>query len=298
MGWAFGPNRPCQREGGRWAGSALAGLSALDHVIVRAVDGRTLWLDGTRSGDGPDERAGRAAVALGLGGAREGGALEPLVVTPAMAPVMRHEISVDASGPRDAPAPVQGRMVFAGDVGRQMLASLNAVPEARLDEALRAVWRRHDPWINAQSVDHAMQDGALVLTMRGVADVPWQAQPGGAVWALDTASRAARGGGHARGCAFIALSRLGGAADRGPLARWCRARRRGDVDEVAGARALFRHVERDGAVLRVTAHVRPLANEISPAQAMAGAAAGQAAGTVRVVVGMARSGWPMIRTCL
>lgn len=167
--------------GGDGMNERLPSLAAFNHVIVRAtIDGKTYWLDGTRTGD----RSGLEALkppphrwALPIRAA--GSDLVEIVVPPLSEPFLEATTRFDASKGLDAPATMQMVNRFRGDAAnglRQMVAS---VPRADLERNFRQQLSGSMSWVQIDKVewnDDAAQD-AFEVRMSGTADMDWRKNP-------------------------------------------------------------------------------------------------------------------------
>ncbi len=95
----------------------LPQLGLFDHVLVRAtVDGRSYWLDGTRSGDRQLLDLASSPFGWGLPVRAAGASLERLPLSPPSQPLTEIEVTYDASQGIRQDVPVNGRVVFRGDL--------------------------------------------------------------------------------------------------------------------------------------------------------------------------------------
>ena len=167
--------------GGDGMNERLPSLAAFNHVIVRAtIDGKTYWLDGTRTGD----RSGLDVLrppphrwALPVRAA--GSDLVEIVVPPLNEPFVEATTRFDASKGLDAPAPMQMVSRFRGDAAnglRQMVAS---VPRADLERNFRQQLSGSMSWVEVEKVewnDDAAND-AFEIRLSGAADLDWRKNP-------------------------------------------------------------------------------------------------------------------------
>ncbi|TAJ73679.1 MAG: DUF3857 domain-containing protein [Phenylobacterium sp.] len=167
--------------GGDGMNERLPSLAAFNHVIVRArIDGKTYWLDGTRTGD----RSGLDALrppphrwALPIRAA--GSDLEQIVVPPLSEPFLEANIRFDASKGLDTPAAMQVVNRFRGDAANGLRQMVAAVPRADLERNFRQQLSGTMSWVEVDKVewkDDAAQD-AFEIHMSGTAELDWRKNP-------------------------------------------------------------------------------------------------------------------------
>lgn len=97
-------------------GESLPQVKPFDHVIVRAtIDGRSYWMDGTRSGDRRIDDLASSSYRWGLPVRAPGAALEQLPIAPPSLPLIETRITYDASNGFFTPVGVTGELIFRGD---------------------------------------------------------------------------------------------------------------------------------------------------------------------------------------
>lgn len=173
-------------EGGDGLATRLPGVTAFDHVIVRAViDGQTYWLDGTRSGDRnvdllPVPRFGHALPLRA-----SASTLIALTPPPLTQPNTGMSFRIDASRGIDAPAPVRAEMIMAGDGGHYLKLFSSTIPAAERDKALKRAFSGQ-PWLEPKSVEIMVDpvSGEARLVMEGTAKLDWQPKGVGPRWLL------------------------------------------------------------------------------------------------------------------
>lgn len=271
--------------GGDGMNERLPSLAAFNHVIVRTViDGKTYWLDGTRTGD----RSGLDALkppphrwALPVRAA--GSDLEQIVVPPLSEPLLEASIRFDASKGLDAPAAMQVVNRFRGDAANGLRQMVAAAPRADLERNFRQQLSGSMSWVEVDTVewkDDAAQD-AFEIHMSGTADLDWRKNPdlGVREYRVTASSNGApsyprREPGPNRDAPYavpfplfirstteVVLPAGGkGFTVRGPTSR-----------ETVGGIELSRGAEITGGVARFTTDMRSLAPEISAAEADAAA---------------------------
>lgn len=152
-------------------------VSLFDHVLVRAViGGRVYWLDGTRTGDRSIADAPlppyRWALPMGEGF----GALVPLEQPPLAEPLVRTNLTVDASAGLDAPAWIEGEMVLTGDPATLYLRMLSGAAASDREDFLEAVWFRADLGMKnpETGMDYDEDRHELRFTIAGEAILDWR----------------------------------------------------------------------------------------------------------------------------
>jgi hypothetical protein len=164
--------------GGDGMNERLPSLAAFNHVIVKAtIDGKTYWLDGTRTGD----RSGLEALrppphrwALPIRGA--GSDLVQIVVPPAAEPMVEATTRFDASKGLDTPATMQVVNRFRGDAANGLRQMVATVPRADLERNFRQQLSGTMSWVQIDKVewnDDATQD-AFEVRLSGTADLDWR----------------------------------------------------------------------------------------------------------------------------
>jgi len=170
--------------GGDFIGARPPGLTAFDHVIVRAVvDDKVYWLDGTRSGDRSLKALRVPAFGQALPLRASGSTLVALIQTPLGRPDGGMLLRIDASKGIDAPAPTHGEIVLGGDMGHYMGLFSSAMPVADREKALKQMWSSYR-WIEPKTVvlttDAAT--GQTKVVMAGTAKLEWLPKSNGPRW--------------------------------------------------------------------------------------------------------------------
>ena len=146
----------------------IAMIGLFNHVLVRAtINGRTYWLDGTRTGDTRLDDIVTPSFGWGLPVQAEGATLVRMVPAPLDRPYQSTSIQIDASAGILTPAPIHVELVVHGDAAvASNLSFANLSGEAR-DSALRQYWRQHydDVTVRAatQSFDPARREARFVM---------------------------------------------------------------------------------------------------------------------------------------
>lgn len=154
----------------------LPRVGAFDHVLVRStIEGKTYWLDGTRTGDVSLDRLTVPAFGWGLPLAPRGAALVRMMPTPLEQPTADLSIQIDATAGLMVPAPVKVESVLRGDAALAFGAALaNLAGDAR-DRALREYWKGQYDFIDVASVSTGFdpKTGERRLSMQGKARMDW-----------------------------------------------------------------------------------------------------------------------------
>jgi tetratricopeptide (TPR) repeat protein len=278
--------------GGDGLDARLPMAALFDHILVRArIDGKTYWLDGTRTGDVDLDRIVvppfRWAFPI-----HAGSVLEPLVQRPLDKPGTVSTVRIDASKGISLPAPATVVEVRRGDDALQVRTQLSVLTGDALDKTLKEFWKGHYKFITAEKVSAAFDDrtGEETLTLQGSADLDWAKDSYG--YELD----GARVGWDAD------YKRETGANMDAPVAigfpyfeEWRETillpqNGRGfvvegaDVDKTLAGYALSRHTAIKDGVLTMTASSRAQQAEIPYAEALAATDPLKALGKVRVWV--------------
>ncbi|MBW8732906.1 MAG: DUF3857 domain-containing protein [Asticcacaulis sp.] len=163
-------------EGGDAIGDDLPRLGPFDHVIIRAsIAGKTYWMDGTRYGDGDIDRLPTPGFHWALPLTARGSELDRMVVPPLEFPDKDIDLSLDATGGFDAPAPAHAEIVVHGDEAISAGVAWQTVLPDEINEKLKARWHALYPWIDADtvSVEYRSDIQELHLVMDGKAKMYW-----------------------------------------------------------------------------------------------------------------------------
>lgn len=108
----------------------LPQLGVFDHVIVRArIDGKSYWLDGTRTGNRQLEALTSSRFGWGLPLREAGAQLERLPFTAATEPTTETQITYDGSHGLLGEVPYSGAVILHGESAAAMKASVGMVGE-------------------------------------------------------------------------------------------------------------------------------------------------------------------------
>jgi tetratricopeptide (TPR) repeat protein len=161
------------------AGDTLAGrlpmLGLFNHVLVRArLDGRTYWLDGTRTGDAnldeidvPNFRWALPLVA--------GAKLIPLVPPPMSRPNIETVVTIDARAGLYAAAPMTATRSLRGDLATMLQSTLARLSSAQSDQVMREYWVNDYKYVTVKSATYSYDKlkSELRLSMTGEAKLDW-----------------------------------------------------------------------------------------------------------------------------
>ncbi len=148
-----------------------------DHVLVRAdVDGRQVWLDGTRHGDTRLFEVPPDGIRQFLPLRAAGADLETLPYQPPAEPLNITLREYDATAGIDELSRLRLRQIFRGAEALQMRAGLEALPPDMLDQVLRRVASSEAQWQELEQVDWSFDEdrAALVVTSEGLDDLEWE----------------------------------------------------------------------------------------------------------------------------
>jgi hypothetical protein len=151
----------------------LVGL--FDHVLVRAnVGGRTVWLDGTRSGDLSLALLDTPHFRWGLP-LRPKAQLIAIRPEPPTQPLEQRTLQIDARNGVYAPAPAKAEIVYRGDAAKILNAALNNVAGEQRNQALEGFWKQRFDDIEPSKVSAQYDEGAATMrfSLEGTAKLDW-----------------------------------------------------------------------------------------------------------------------------
>ncbi len=147
-----------------------------DHVLVRAlVDGRHVWLDGTRHGDLRLSEVPPDGIREFLPLRAEGSGLETLPYHPPAEPLTITLREYDATAGIDQLSRLRMRQIYRGVEAVQMRAGLEALPPDMLDQVLRRLVGGEGAWAELERLDWSFNEeyAALVIEAEGLDDLEW-----------------------------------------------------------------------------------------------------------------------------
>jgi len=169
-------------ESGDGLDARLPMMPMFNHVIVRArINGRSYWLDGTRSGDRALDDLAFSTLGWGLPIRAGGATLEQIPFGPPSRPLQEINITYDGSHGLTGTVPVRTEYVMRGDTALQMRLGLAA--QGR-DAFLRAMREQmsHDTPAGFTFGDVDFRDdpesGAFTFIVTGQRMIDWEPVPG------------------------------------------------------------------------------------------------------------------------
>ena len=170
-------------EAGDSLGDRLPIMPMFNHVIVRArINGRSYWLDGTRSGDRSLDDLAFSSLGWGLPIRAGGAPLEQLPFGPPAHPLQEGRIVYDGSHGLTGQVPVRAEFVMRGDEGQQMRQALAQQGRDAFLTAMREQMRTNSgvPGFTFGNVELGddPDGGAFTIIVTGQGVIDWQPVPG------------------------------------------------------------------------------------------------------------------------
>ncbi|HTT04492.1 MAG TPA: tetratricopeptide repeat protein [Steroidobacteraceae bacterium] len=156
----------------------LPNVMLFDHVLVRSViEGRTYWLDGTRSGDQSLTNLTVPYYQWGLPLTAVGATLVSMVPPPPPAPLTETLIQIDAAAGITTAAPFHAEAVARGDAGMALKLRLDTLAPNQLEQGLRQFWAQQYNFVQVKAVSARFDsaDASEHLVMDGTAQMDWSA---------------------------------------------------------------------------------------------------------------------------
>ncbi|CAN7581165.1 DUF3857 domain-containing protein [Phenylobacterium sp. LjRoot164] len=167
--------------GGDGMDERLPSLSAFNHVLVRArIDGKTYWLDGTRTGNrGGIDVLPAPGWRWALPLRADGATLERVAEAPPALPQIVSVIHLDASKGLSEAAPARVELRMHGDAAAGFRQVAARAPKDDLERTFRQAFSSTYSWIELDSVtwDSRPDDNSFSLVMTGKAEVDWRENP-------------------------------------------------------------------------------------------------------------------------
>jgi hypothetical protein len=166
-----------QTNGGDGLNERTPSAALFNHVLVRArIDGKSYWLDGTRSGDLGDLDGLRPPpFRWGLPLRTAGAAIEEIVQTPLARPDDEGMIRIDASAGFDKPAAMTTTMILRGEKGLAMARALRTTPRADIERGLKQQTSASTSWMTIEKIDFDVSpEGVGKVVITGTADLDWR----------------------------------------------------------------------------------------------------------------------------
>jgi len=155
-----------------------------DHVIVRArIDGRSYWLDSTRTGDRNLDDLASSTYVWGLPVRDSGGALEAMPFAPPALPLIETNTVYDGSGGFEDLVPVRVVQIVRGDLATGFRVSLSQLGRDQFLRQLRESGQSlvgEGGEIAAIDLRDDAETGAFAMIYTGRARMDWARAPGAA----------------------------------------------------------------------------------------------------------------------
>lgn len=151
-------------------------VGLFDHVLVRAtINGRSYWLDGTRTGDTSLDLLQVPNFGWGLPVREKGAELVRMLPEPLAAPNVATTIHFDASAGLDVPAQMQVEQLFRGDQATRMRLAMASLTAEQRNSQLRSMFRSEYNTADVKSVatDFNAKTGEYRVSMEGTAKLDW-----------------------------------------------------------------------------------------------------------------------------
>lgn len=163
--------------GGDGLNERTPSAALFNHVLVRArIDGKSYWLDGTRSGDLGDLDSLRPPpFRWGLPLRTAGAAIEEIVQAPLSRPDDEGLVRIDASAGFDKPAKMTTTMILRGDKGLAMARALRTAPRADIERGIKQQTSASTSWMTIDKIDFDVSpEGVGKIVISGSADLDWR----------------------------------------------------------------------------------------------------------------------------
>lgn len=154
----------------------LPSVSAFNHVFVQAeVDGQTVWLDGTGSGD----RTLIAPAPLDYGWvlpvSRNGANLVRMPTPLPAEPLRETRVEIDLSNGIYVAGPVSGEMTYRGDQAALLQMQFAVASPAQRETYMRTMWQGHLRGLDISSVTSAYDAdwNLFQMTVQGEIKLDW-----------------------------------------------------------------------------------------------------------------------------
>lgn len=157
----------------------LSAIGLFDHVLVRArIEGKSYWLDGTRTGDRAISRIEPPAFRWALPLTAKGSDLVAITQSAYTEPQVIRTMEIDASKGVSLPAPFRAQMVVFGDAALVLKNGWDNVPAANRDEGLRAFWRNAYHGLTVEKTETTFDEsmGKLTWVASGTMQMEWNPQ--------------------------------------------------------------------------------------------------------------------------
>lgn len=151
-------------------------IGLFNHVIVRTtIDGRSYWLDGTRTGDVRLDQIATPDFGWSLPLVADAVPVRLVPEAPAL-PLNETRLRIDASKGIALPAPIDIDLILRGDGAYELQASSTAMTPAERERRLRDSWKKNYDYVEVQAVDTAYDPDRREyrLHVKGQARLDWQ----------------------------------------------------------------------------------------------------------------------------
>lgn len=152
-------------------------IGLFNHVLVRAtIDGKSYWMDGTRSGDASLARLRVPDFGWGLPLVPTGAQLVKMQPPALEQPDEELVIDIDARKGLSIPAPIKASTVLRGDSAMSTKLGLAGMTADVRDRALRDYWKSTFDFVEVKAVTASFDaaTGEQRLTMEGSAAMEWK----------------------------------------------------------------------------------------------------------------------------
>lgn len=155
-------------------------VAAFNHVIVRVkIDGKSYWLDGTRTGDTNQESMHAPPHRWGLPVRAQGADLEKIVEPQITVPITSTVYRLDASKGLEALAAARIEITYSGVFATQLRALVARTSRADLERGFRQQYSSPTTGVEIEQVgwrDDPVRD-LFTVEMTGTDDMDWRMNP-------------------------------------------------------------------------------------------------------------------------
>ncbi len=155
-------------------------LAAFNHVLVRVkIDGKSYWLDGTRTGDTNPESMHAPPHKWGLPVRADGAELEKIVEPQITVPTTSTIIRLDASKGLEALAAARIEITYSGILATQVRALVARTSRVDLERSFRQQYSSPTTGVEIEQVawrDDPVHD-LFTVEMTGTDDMDWRKNP-------------------------------------------------------------------------------------------------------------------------
>ena len=161
----------------------LPGVTLFNHVIVRArIGGRSLWLDGTKTGDRALDDLASSPFGWGLPVRAAGATLEALPYAPPALPLVEFNTVIDGTSGLTGNVPIRMEQTMRGEAATAMRMGLSQVGRdefiRRFQESMTASMPSGMGEIANIDVRDDADSGAMTLIVTGRGRLNWSQTPG------------------------------------------------------------------------------------------------------------------------